>query len=445
MITYWKLHKFPILIALISVLFYYSFSYDLLRTDYIKLLSLFVALFFCCYKLIQLEKWNFKFLITIGILFRLISLVTIPNLSQDFYRFIWDGELFINGINPYLHLPNDLIQQSSITIANADLLYTKMGWLSAEHYSNYPPLNQFIFAIASFIGGKNILSSVIVMRVFIISADIGILYFGKKLLENLKLPTYTIFWYFLNPLVIIELSGNLHFEGVMLFFFVLSLYLLSLNNWKLASVFYAFSISIKLVPLLFLPIFFKYFGFKKSIIFYILVLLINVLLFIPFYSDGFIENYSETIGLWFTNFEFNASIYYIIREIGFHIKGYNIIQTVGKITPFIVIIIVLSLSFLRKNNTLKSVCISMLAALSCYYFLSTTVHPWYLIFLLLLGILADFKFPILWTLSIILSYLAYMNVDNKENLILVFFEYLPVYSLLGFELYTKLQKRQVPN
>jgi len=111
-----------------------------------------------------------------------------------------------------------------------------MGSLSAKHFSNYPPLNQFIFAFTVLLGGKSILGSVIVMRGTIVLADIGIFYFGRKLLKNINQSPHLIFWYFLNPLVIIELTGNLHFEGVMLFFFVWALYLLSVHKWQWAAV-----------------------------------------------------------------------------------------------------------------------------------------------------------------------------------------------------------------
>ena len=59
MLSYWRLHKYPILLVIGSMFFYASFAYDLHRTDYIKLLTLFCGLFFFCYKIIQFEKWNF--------------------------------------------------------------------------------------------------------------------------------------------------------------------------------------------------------------------------------------------------------------------------------------------------------------------------------------------------------------------------------------------------
>ncbi len=181
--TYLKLHKVPIALALLSLILYYTFAYHLIRTDFIKLLTLFAALFFLCLRIIQFEKWNLKFLLVIGILFRLVFLMAEPNLSQDFYRFIWDGHLVANFINPFLEVPDVLIQQKELIIPNAQELYNGMGELSAKHYSNYPPLNQLIFALGALLGGKSIVGSVVVMRTVIVLGDIGIVYFGKKLLS----------------------------------------------------------------------------------------------------------------------------------------------------------------------------------------------------------------------------------------------------------------------
>ncbi len=66
-----KLYKIPILLVLSSVLFYFSFAYDLVRTDYTKLIMLYVALFFLFYKLVQISKHNIKFLtwVAFGYLF----------------------------------------------------------------------------------------------------------------------------------------------------------------------------------------------------------------------------------------------------------------------------------------------------------------------------------------------------------------------------------------
>ena len=436
LLTYWKLHKVSILLALLSLAFYYTFAHHLERADFIKLLSLFAALFFLCFKLVQFEKWNFKFILVIGILFRLIFLITEPNLSQDFYRFIWDGELVSQFMNPYLNVPNTLIEQSDLVITNSQELYNGMGSLSARHYSNYPPLNQIIFAIAALLSGKSILGTIVVMRVTIILADIGILYFGRKLLKNINQSPHLIFWYFLNPLVIIELTGNLHFEGVMLFFFVWSLYLLSVHKWQWAAVVYACSISVKLVPLLFLPLFLKHFKLKKSIPFYAIIGGTSLLLFAPFYSSEFIANYSKTIGLWFSNFEFNAGLWNIIKYTGiqFDAKPWELIKTYGKITPIVTIVAVLLFTFLRKNEKLPVLITSMLWVLTLYYFISATVHPWYVIFLVVLTAFTKYRYAFIWSSAIVLSYFAYSIGDFKENLWLLTIEYVAVFSFLIYEL-----------
>lgn len=436
LLTYWKLHKVSILLALLSLAFYYTFANHLERTDFIKLLSLFTALFLLCFKLVQFKKWNFKFLLACGIIFRLVFLIVEPNLSQDFYRFIWDGELVSQFINPYLNVPNTLIEQSDLAIANAQELHKGMGSLSAKHFSNYPPLNQLIFALAALLGGKSILGSVIVMRGTIILADIGILYFGRKLLKNINQSPHLIFWYFLNPLVIIELTGNLHFEGVMLFFFVWAVYLLSVHKWQWAAVVYACSISVKLVPLLFLPLFLNHFKFKKTMLFYAIIGATSLVLFVPFYSPEFISNYSKTIGLWFSNFEFNAGLWNAIKHIAiqFDAKPWELIKTYGKITPIVTIVAVLLFTFLRKNQKLSVLITSMLWVLTLYYFMSATVHPWYVIFLVVLTAFTKYRYAFIWSAAIVLSYYAYSMTDFKENLWLLAVEYVTVLAFMIYEL-----------
>jgi len=446
MLEYLKSHKIAILLVLVIGLFYGIFAFNLDRSDFIKLISLYGGLFFLSYKVIQLNKGRFWLLAGIGILFRLIFIGVLPNLSQDFYRFIWDGRLVFELTNPYLFTPNELQDTlfSSTLIHQGIELYKGMGTLNGSHYSNYPPINQLCFAIAALLTGKSILGSAIVMRILIILADIGILYFGRKLLKNLGQDPSKIFWYFLNPFIIIELTGNLHFEAVMLFFLVWSLYLLQKQKWVWAAVILGISVSVKLIPLLFLPLFYQWFVFKKEVstalnltkllTFYIIVIGTVVITFLPFYSPQFVSNFAETIGLWFQNFEFNASVYYVIRWIGFNVIGWNIIETVGKILPLIVLAFVFILTFLKKNKSTEQLITNMLFGISFYYLLSTTVHPWYIATPLLLSVFTKYKFPIVWSLVVILSYSAYGFEGFSENLWLVALEYFIVIGFFVWEL-----------
>ena len=73
----------------------YWLGYETLRSDFPQLITLYGAFF-----LIYLGIFHFSrtqktitFFVGIGILARFLLLFTIPNFSDDLYRFIWDGRL----------------------------------------------------------------------------------------------------------------------------------------------------------------------------------------------------------------------------------------------------------------------------------------------------------------------------------------------------------------
>jgi alpha-1,6-mannosyltransferase len=459
-----------LLLTFVGFFLYWAFAYDIVRTEYTKLITLYCSVWLVFLLLLKYAKNNIKFLTAIAFLSRAIFILAIPNLSQDFYRFIWDGRLILEGLNPYLYTPESFVQAGgSFPVAQAEALYAGMGELNGSHYTNYPPINQLCFLIAALFSSSSVLGSAIVFRLIIIAADFGTFFFGKKLLEKLNLPEKNIFWYILNPFIIIELTGNLHFEGVMIFFLIWSLYLLHSGKWKWAAVVFALSISVKLIPLLFLPLLFFYFkkptvissevekshnneilkqvqnndlntrlDFKNLIGFYCIIGLTTLLLFAPFFSSEFINNYSQTVALWFNNFEFNASMYYLAREVGYRFTGYNEIAVIGKILPALIFLFVMGLAFFRRKIETKTLIVHMLFAFSFYLFLSTTVHPWYIAMLLILSVFTNYKFPLVWSFVVILSYLAYINLnkaDKSENLWIIALEYTIVYSVFIWEVF----------
>ena len=421
---------------------YALWAYDLERFEHFTLLTLYGVLFGCYYLILRQVKIKEQHLTYLALALRLVFIAAIPNLSQDFYRFIWDGRLILSGLNPYLTTPDNLMISQPNLFPQMKTLFEGMGALSAGHYSNYPPLHQLPFILAAIISKHSILGSVVILRLLLIGADIGILFFGKKLLRKLQLPTMNIYWFILNPLVIVELTGNLHFEGVMLFFFVMALYYVHTQKWHLAALTMALSIAVKLVPILSLPLFLNKLGWKKSIRFYLTVGIVFMLLFAPFLKDNFFENYSATIGLWFSKFEFNASFYYLLNWGVETILNFELIHSMGIIVvSFIGLQIIYQL--LQNKTKTTALITTVLWVFTGYYLISTTVHPWYIISLLLLSIFTPFKFARVWSYTLILSYFAYHQFSVEEKGGVLCLEYLPVLGVLAWELWNQRMLRKL--
>ena len=378
------------------------------------------------------QKLSTYSIFIIGVIFRLVLIFSFPSLSQDFFRFFWDGNLQLIGENPYLYSPNQLINKDNL-FPLANELFLGMGGISNENYSNYPPFSQVIYFISSLLGKNNLYYSIIILRIIIILFEIGVFYYLNRLLNLLKLPPNRVGFYFLNPLVIIELTGNLHGEGIMMFFFLTGFYMLIKNKLFKSSILFSISVATKLVTLIILPLIIKKLEIKKNIKFYIVFLIFSVILWAPFLNSKIYLNYFNTIMLWFNKFEFNASIYYIIREIGFYFKGYNIINEFSVISILIIILVIIFFSFFKKNNSIKEILSNQLLLLTFYFFISTTVHPWYITSLITICLLTPYFYPVIWSGLIFLSYSSYGSLGFQEKPIILSIEYFVIFCLFIIE------------
>jgi hypothetical protein len=195
--------------------------YELPRNQFYPLIGIIFGLFLIYRLLHNFWDENVIIIIGLGVLFRLLVLFAFPNLSDDVFRFVWDGRLTVNGENPFLHMPSWYLESKNIIPGLNQELYDQLN--SHEYFTVYPPILQYIFAFSVWLFPNDIYASTIVMKCFIFLAECGSIAILLKLFKQFEIHAKYIAIYALNPLVIIELTGNLHFEGVMLFFLIASL------------------------------------------------------------------------------------------------------------------------------------------------------------------------------------------------------------------------------
>lgn len=419
-------------VFLISLCGYGMIAYGIERSNFTALMSLFGVLFACYY---FIYRWvdtarELAWAVGAAIIFRLVLVFALPNLSDDFYRFIWDGNLLAHGLNPFNHTPEFYIQSGFPDFLSLEL-FENMN--SRDYHTVYPSICQFIFAFAAKLFGVHLLGNVILMKAILLAAEVGTFWVMKKLLNYFERSPQWILIYALNPLIILELTGNLHFEGLMIFFLLFAWYCWLKEKRWLAAILFMLAVNTKLIPLILMPFLVFSIGWKKSAGLIGVVAGGTVLLHIPFLDVTFIQNFSDSLGLYFQSFEFNASIYYLVRWVGFQVEGYNIIQTAAPRLALLAMAFIIGIGWFFRNKSLHNLPLVYIITLAVYYFLSTTVHPWYVSSLVAFAPLAGLMFPVIWSAVIPLTYITYTTATYHENLWLVALEYIIVAIAISYD------------
>ena len=408
-------------------------SYFIPRYNSFSLLTTYTFLF-----LIYLFGYHYQQELSIkklaigAIALRVLMHFSIPSLSDDVYRFLWDGAMWLENIDAYEFLPSSLIEQFKTDPYLLEL-YQKMN--SPNYYTIYPPLNQLLFIVASF--SKNSFIGILTIRSFILLAEIASLVGIYKLIKLGKMSTFAFYLYAFNPLILLELTVNLHFEAFIISCLVWAMVFYYKNQSSKIAGLMGLAIGVKILPIIYLAAFFKKLSIKNYIALIIVACAVAAVLFFPLIQTSLVEGTSTSAALYFQNFEFNASIYYLIREIGYWRYGYNIIQSVGPYLGVLSILFIILYNLIVSSS--RPIGERLLFSWTIYCLMAMTIHPWYILPLIVFGLQSKYYFPILWSFCIFWTYIGYTETGFEESLLVTSIEYLLV---IGFGLYEIILKNR---
>jgi hypothetical protein len=176
-----------------------------------------------------------RYVVMAALLVRLAFLPTVPSLSDDYHRYIWDGRVQLAGVDPYRHPPSSPLLDR-IEYADRDLI-NHPGVRTI-----YPPLAEGLFAgVTAFGGGLMAFKVLFGFFELLTAGAVWLLAPRRRRPEALTL-------YLLCPLVVLETWSSAHLEAAAVFFIVAAAILLLRGRDAWAGAALGLAAALKLTP-----------------------------------------------------------------------------------------------------------------------------------------------------------------------------------------------------
>ncbi len=208
---------------------------------YLAVFAGLTLLMLAAWRVVCRDPGSLRWAIGAALVFRIVAAIGEPALSDDVYRYIWDGRVQVHGVHPYRYAPSDP--------ALADL--RDESWTHINHpelETIYPPAAQMVFLLlASFGAGP------VGMKLFLGLVDFGVVLATGRLLRCAGLPRERLILYAWNPLAVLETAGSGHIEPLgILLVLLAAAWIIKRRTW-LSTMALAASIQVKLLPLVLVP------------------------------------------------------------------------------------------------------------------------------------------------------------------------------------------------
>jgi hypothetical protein len=386
-----------------------------------------------------------KLIFLFALLFRLPLLTTPPTLSDDVYRYLWDGNVQNAGVNPYAHRVDSPALDGLATPTRALVNNPQMA-------SPYLPAAQIVFAVVYRLFPELVTAFQVVAMLFDLATGLLIMALLRRLGRQ---PAWAIV-YLWNPLIVAEFAHGAHIDALMVMLMMGGLlamtneryFVLRITYSVLSPLLLGLATLVKPIPILLLPILLPRWGWKRTAIYGL-----TVFVGLAVYSGagwGLTTPLDAGTGLfgatrlYLSRWNFNGGLYHWLEVF---VTGYKTEGAVPTGTPGIetakmicagLLLVILVVVFWRSKQLPTTEAAKLwIAPIFAYLLLTPTVHPWYLAPLIALLPFSLFPcFPVslsslYLSTSISLSYLTYLDPLNlRETEFVRRWEYWPVYGLL---------------
>ncbi len=354
-------------------------------------------------------------LVILAFLLRLSFVSTTPVGSDDVYRYMWDGKIQANGINPYLYTPVDKHLESY----HSGLLPAALNF--KEMKTIYFPLSQWLFYIGYNLSGESVWGYKLLLLFFELLTLAGLI----LLLKKLKISQKYLLLYALCPLSIFQFAVDAHLDGFGLPLLIFSLFFYLDNKKMYAFILLGLSLSIKPVGLLLLPIFFLN---EKGILERTKTIIVPLTAFFAqFVFYIFSSNPFEALFIFTKNWYFNGFVFNLINEVLANNQSSRLICG-------ILLVLTLIPLYLSNRELTEKIYIAVLLLM----IFSPVVHPWYITWIAVLLPFTQRWSGIYFVAACSLTSITILNYQLlgiwKDYWFVLTIEYAPVISLLFLEL-----------
>jgi hypothetical protein len=181
--------------------------------------------------------------IAFAIVFRLSILFAPPYLSDDIYRYVWDGRVQAAGINPYRYIP----AAPELAHLRDETIYPRINRKDWAH-TIYPPAAQVVFFLTT-----RISESVTWMKATMLLFELITFWAVAQLLGLLGRPRHLLLLYAWHPLVVWEFAGSGHVDAIAICFIALAFLAWQRKSDPGAGSMLACATLVKLFPVVLVP------------------------------------------------------------------------------------------------------------------------------------------------------------------------------------------------